>query len=145
MILSTSVIVFFDDLRAGKRMDDFFTVASFGTLAGSVAAVVVIVSALRHAVNWGPRWFGLIESVAVSFFAWSLTKKMASASTDNINIGVIQYVIVLLNGCLIYTSAFGIQNTVIAPDNAGNGTPVEPQTSPQPQSLKRKLIFRSHW
>jgi hypothetical protein len=97
-----------------QRMDDFFTLASFATLTGSVFSVVVIVNAIRHALGWGPRWFALVLSVAVAFLALHLTAE-AGDQAKTASLGLLKYAVAFINGCLIYTSAFGIQNAVIAP------------------------------
>lgn len=93
-------------------MDDFFTLASFATLTGSVFAVVFIVNALRHALNWGPRWFGLALSILIAFVAFHLTTSLG-AHPKTAGLGWIKYLTVFVNGCFVYTSAFGIQKTVI--------------------------------
>ena len=94
-------------------MNDFFTTASFTTLAGCVAAVIVIFNTLRHVTNWGPRWFAFVLSIVISILAFILTKESTKLIFEEKNSNLIQYLIVLLNGCFIYTSAFGIQNTTI--------------------------------
>lgn len=94
-------------------MDDFFTLASLGTLTGSVMAVVVIVNTIRHVFNWGPRWFGFAVSILISFIAFYITSGMG-AGPKTAGTGWLRYFIIFVNGCLIYTSAFGIQNIVIA-------------------------------
>ena len=98
-------------------MDDFFTVASFGTIASCVVAVVAIVNALRHAVNWGPRWFGLLLSIGTAIAALVVTANWGESKTASIPV-ILRGLIVLVNGCLIYTSAYGIQNTVIVQKGA---------------------------
>ncbi|MGD8353168.1 MAG: hypothetical protein PVJ01_03305 [Pseudomonadota bacterium] len=94
-------------------MDDLFTLASLGTFTGAVMAVVVIVNTIRHVFNWGPRWFGLALSILVSFVAFYITVYIGEGPGVKTP-GLLKYFIILLNGCLIYTSAFGVQNTVIA-------------------------------
>lgn len=110
-------------------MDDFFTIASFGTLAGCVIAVVLIVNALRHALNWGPRWFGFLLSILVSVIALQILSNLGDES-KTVNLGLwIKYFIVFINGCLIYTSAFGLQSTIIH----------------DPSSKSKRITFRSNW
>jgi len=116
-------------------MDDFFTLASFGTLAGSVAGAVVIINTLRHAFNWGPRWFGLIVSILVAVVAWQITAS-SGAHSKTVDLGFVRYLIVFFNGCLIYTSAFGIQNTIVTE---------KPGMSFQSLRREDKLRFRSPW
>ncbi len=115
--------------------DTFFTVDSFQTLAGCVASVVVIVSTTRHAFNWGPRWFGLVISVIVSFAAYN-----AIENTTPFSLTI--FAIIVLNSCLIYTSAFGIQNTVIAPANDNSNLLIKANRS---GGSKKKRTFSTRW
>ena len=115
-------------------MSSFVTIESFGTLVGCVATVVVLVNTTRHVFDWGPRWFGLLSSIVVSAVAFSISKSELS--------GPIAYMLVMLNGCLIYTSAFGIQNTVVSPGGVPNDGPVVPG----PEILDEvNLTFQSKW
>lgn len=122
-------------------MDDLFTLASFATLTGCVVAVVVIINSLRHALNWGPPWFGLLLSILIAFVALHLTASVGDTS-KTANLGWFKYLIVLVNGCLIYTSAFGIQNTVVI-DKSGLG--FQSAQEWQPKGQAEKLTVRSPW
>ena len=127
-------------------MDDFFTPASFVTLTGAVASVVVIVNAIRHAVNWGPRWFGLILSIGIAFLAWHISAGTGDQSKTTA-LGGLGYFIVLVNGCLIYTSSFGIQNTVIGkpPNGDGGGLDWQGVTKGTEREKPARLTARSYW
>lgn len=94
-------------------MDDFFTLASFGTLVGCVSATVVIMNVMRHVFNWGPRWMGFLVALAIAIVALVVTSGMGPSQTEQM--GVVRYLIALVNGCLIYTSAFGVQNNAVVP------------------------------
>jgi hypothetical protein len=118
-------------------MDDFFTVASFATLTTTVVAVVAVVNALRHALNWGPRWFGLLLSIAFALVALFVTAAMGETS-QTAGLGWIRYLVALINGCVIYTSAFGVQNAVIAPP-VTDGVQAEGVAGPG------EFSFRSPW
>ena len=118
-------------------MDDFFTVASFATLATTVLAVVAVVNAVRHAFSWGPRWFGFLLSIVFAFVAFSVTAAMGEESRTT-DLGWIRYLVVLVNGCLIYTSAFGVQNTVIADSDVGG-------VGLQSEAPAAGMSLRSRW
>lgn len=118
-------------------MDDFFTVASFATLTATVLAVVAVMNTLRHALGWGPRWFGLLLSIAFAFVAMNVTAAMGEQS-QTADLGWIRYLVALVNGCLIYTSAFGVQNTVISERAPRQGVTMEAAARP-------RLTFRSPW
>ncbi len=128
-------------------MDDFFTLTSFATLTGSVVAVVVIVNALRSAINWGPRWFGLVVAIVVAFLALAITSSMSEVQ-ETAGLGWIKYFTTFVNGCLIYTSAFGIQNTVVAPTSSNGGTSfqgVEEEDEGRFSEINGNLTFRKRW
>lgn len=130
-------------------MDDFFTLTSFATLTGSVVAVVVIVNALRSAINWGPRWFGLVVAIVVAFLALAITSSMGEVQ-ETAGLGWIKYFTTFVNGCLIYTSAFGIQNTVVAPTTSNNGTSFQGIEEDEEEEgrfpgTKGNLTFRKRW
>jgi len=118
-------------------MDDFFTVASFATLTTTVLAVVAVVNAIRHAFNWGPRWFGFALSIIFAFVALNVTAAMGDGSRTT-DLGWIRYLVTLVNGCLIYTSAFGVQNAVIA-DSAAGGVGL------QSEAEAPGLSYKSRW
>lgn len=47
--------------------NEFFTLASLGTLAGATGATVAITNGLKTALNLNPRWLGLIVAEVVCF------------------------------------------------------------------------------
>lgn len=120
-------------------MDDFFTLESFGTLSGSVAAVVVVTNTVRSVFNWGPAWFGLLLAVLVSFAACAITTA-ASDETFETSEAIVRFVIALVNGCLIYASAYGIQNNVIA--KRGSSAKTDSRSA---ASAPMRLQWRSAW
>ena len=125
-------------------MDDFFTLASLGTLTGSVMAVVVIVNTIRHVFNWGPRWFGFAVSILVSFIAFYITAGMGEGP-KTAGTGWLKYFIVFVNGCLIYTSAFGIQNIVIARKPTEYAPEIMGFIHEEGESKKTELRARTSW
>jgi hypothetical protein len=128
-------------VKEDYAMDDFFTAASFVTLTGSVASVVIIVNVFRSVFNWGPKWFGLILSIVVAVIAWHIASSTGGQS-KTAALGSLAYFIVFVNGCLIYTSAFGIQNTIIA---NGAGPTLPGATRSMEREMPAKLTVRSYW
>jgi len=129
-------------------VDNFFTLSSMTTLAGSVAVVVVVLNTTRHVLNWGPRWFGLLIAIAVSIGA--LHASSAAAATGGAAAaapGLLGYIVALVNGCLIYTSAFGLQNSTIAPADAEAGSGIRFQSVVDKPGLPKEapLHFRTPW
>lgn len=120
-------------------MNDFFTLTSFGTLSGAALVVVVVVSVIRHAFNWGPRWLGLIVSVLVAFAALLATAGTSDAGALA-NLRLMEYAMALLNGFLIYATAFGLQTTILAKHST------EPGLSFQSADTEAtRLTFRTPW
>jgi hypothetical protein len=76
----------------------FFTNESFFSLAGATAIVFVVCNTLQRVFNFNPKWFALMLSELVAIFGtWSAAR--AHVPSD--------YLIAVLNGCLIYSAAGG--------------------------------------
>lgn len=86
--------------------DQFFTWPALGTLAGASGATFVITNTLRSAFDWSPKWLGLAVAQAICVGAAAMLGKQGS-----------DYVIAILNGCLVYLSAVG------AASATGSATP----------------------
>src|SRR5580704_13183461 len=80
----------------------FFTGASLATLASALTAVVVVTNTFRRI--FGRDW------VLVPFVTSLIAALVAAASVGGIN-KPIDWLIVFLNGCLLFCTAFGI-NTI---------------------------------
>lgn len=116
-------------------MDKFFTPGTFATFAGCTVFVVVVVNTVRHAFSWGPRWFALLLSLGVAGLAFVLAPPAGGAPPGFRSV-LLLALIILGNGCLTYTSAFGLQNGVIAP----------PAPRREPQELPAlRLRFWTPW
>lgn len=119
-------------------MEDFFTIGTFATLAGCVFSTVLIMNTIRHSFKWGPEWFGLIISILVAIIAYNISSEGSLGDITNNESKITNYFIVFMNGCLIYTSAFGVQNTVI--------NSIEKKDDLEYQSPTRNTItFFSKW
>lgn len=75
---------------------EFFTWGSLGTLAGATSATMVITNTLRSAIGWDAKWVGLAIAEVICLGAAFAT---GSSGSD--------FVIAVLNGCLVYLSAAG--------------------------------------
>ena len=114
--------------------NDFFTTESLLTFGGATAATFFVPNALQGALQWNPRWLGLLVAeiicLAVVGNGW-----WSGAAT-----GPFQVLVAVVNGCLVYCSAMGI--TSIGADATsvpkGNGTPV-------PKSDGVQETRRSFW
>jgi hypothetical protein len=102
---------------------DFFTAGTFATLAGATAAVVILMNTIGSIIERYPAWLPLALAGACSLGAYVhavSTKSKQLLRTPR----ALRYALVVLNACLIYTSAFGTQ-VVLASE-----TIEEPTTAP---------------
>ena len=93
--------------------DDFFTVATFGTLAGSVTLTTVVSGGLYKSLGWSPAKSGLVVSLVVIAAGLFLTDKIADPKAD---------VIGFFNIFLVYLSSAGLSDA-LAGNFRGDGRP----------------------
>ena len=74
------------------------------TQAGAIAAVVAVANTIQYVFNFNPKWLALVISIGVAFLA-----VIVSGSR-----GTLDYIFGILNGCVIFCGAVGV-NTVAAP------------------------------
>lgn len=129
-----------------KDSDRFFKASTLGTTAGCVAAVVLIVNTIRSVTDWGPLWFAFVVSLIVSIVAFKIGGGSAGSSAGKRHHALVSAVLILLNGCIIYTSAYGTQHTIakgVSKDNDESNTGGEaaspPASSSQPQGLHAEV------
>ena len=108
---------------------ELFSWASLGTFTGLAGATVVVTNALSRAINWTPAWFGLVVALA-------LCLGLAIAS----EVEAQDYILALLNACLVYVSAAGANSVGVAAtaprSNEEHGATAE-ITSPSSQNFFR--------
>jgi hypothetical protein len=109
---------------------EFFSQSTILTLAGASGAVYAVTSAIQHAIGFNPRWFALLLSIVLGIGGAAALQ--APTWLD--------YIVGLVNGCLIYCTAVGINSISAKPTgeviSKGVGGPIR---APQPRS------FRSRW
>jgi hypothetical protein len=76
--------------------NEFFTPESMVTFTGATAAVFVIGNTAQSVFQFNPRWFSLLVAEAISLLAIYLGGGEG-----------LDYLIGLINGCLIYSAATG--------------------------------------
>jgi FtsH-binding integral membrane protein len=93
-------------------MNDFLTVESLATFAGTTTAAIVISNTYRAIFKRDPRIIALIVSIGTCmFFAYKSSGELMG------------YFVALINGCLVFCSAYGLNNQIIqttAPSEPAN-------------------------
>ena len=79
-----------------QAVAQFFTWGSLATLAGATGATFVVTNTLRTAFDFAPKWIGLVIAQFVCIATAYYAGKVGS-----------DYVIAILNGCLVFLSAAG--------------------------------------
>jgi hypothetical protein len=85
-------------------MNDFFTWSTVGTLTGAVAAVVVVTTTARKLTNLDTLWIPFAVSVLISGGLSFAADELWSVS------GI---ALALLNACLLFCTALGLNDTTI--------------------------------
>jgi len=87
----------------------FFTTSAFATLAGATACIVIITNVIDGVFGTEyPKWIPLILSMAAAFAVYSYARMKRPASFKKTPV-MMRLPIILLNGCLLYVTAFGVQ------------------------------------
>jgi hypothetical protein len=114
-----------------KLPTEFFSQSTILTLAGASGAVYVVTSALQHALNYNPRWLALLLSIVLGIVGVAATQ----APT------LVDYMVGLVNGCLIYCTTVGI-NSMSAKSRPGGR--VSKGVGDSPIAVQHRT-FRSRW
>ncbi len=105
--------------------NEFFTLQALATFGGITFAVTVIVNTFRSLTNRDAKFFAFIVSLALCFaIGWSTFRQP------------LDYLIALLNGCLIYCTSMGLNNQV----NISTTPSKQPPTRGGERSQFLKLI-----
>lgn len=81
---------------------DFFTLESVLTLGGAATAVVVVSNTIRQLLGWKSLWVGFSVSLVIVIFG-------ALSADRPLTLGTA--VLVFLNSCLLFCTAFGIHES----------------------------------
>lgn len=99
------------EAASDKSSGGFFATGTVATLAGSTAAVVIVTNTVTGVTGGSPEWLPLVFAMACSLGVYQYTTRGKSAGKLKTPL-LLRYTMVVLNGCLIYTSAFGVQGVV---------------------------------
>jgi hypothetical protein len=94
--------------------DDFFTFATFGTLAGASGITAVVTASLNKTFGWSPAKTGLAVALVVTFAGLFLADKLGDVKAD---------VVGFFNSFLVYLTAAGISDAAGSPRFRGPGAP----------------------
>jgi hypothetical protein len=115
---------------------DFFSAGVFATLAGATAAVVIVANTIIGVVGesrTAELYVPLVLAFACSVGAYAYAVHKKSKSLLSTPRGL-RYALVVLNCCLIYTSAFGLQSVALSEtveeDDAAGTEAVAPASAP---------------
>jgi hypothetical protein len=84
---------------------DYFSWAGLGTLAGAVAAVVVVTNTVRQLLKIDTPWVAFVVSILVVYGV-----ALGSHALNS----VAGYIISFLNACLLFCSALGANQSLVA-------------------------------
>lgn len=80
---------------------DFFTAGSLMTFGGATLATFIVPNAFQAAMNFNPRWLGFVVAQVICIGV------VATGDPSGGSGGLIDYVVAVINGCLVYCSAIG--------------------------------------
>lgn len=84
-------------------MQELFTWAWLGTVAGATLATVLVTNGLATGLGWSARWVALAVALVITLLATGFT---VGLSADTLALGVV-------NGFVVYTAAVG-GNQIVA-------------------------------
>lgn len=101
--------------------ESFFTIDSFGTVAGSAAAIIVLTNTCRKITRWITPLVPFVFSLIVAFLAAGAFAGKLENATD--------WIIAFLNSCLLFCTATGAQEVVVSGANAQDAERASRQSS----------------
>lgn len=93
--------------------NQLFDIGTLGTFAGLTGATVVVTNAVARAINWNRAWFGLIVALV-----------LCVGLTIYVGGKPVEYLLALLNACLVYLSAAGANSAAAASTSGPQPTDV---------------------
>jgi hypothetical protein len=108
----------------------YFTPESILTLSGATGAVYVVSGAIQHVSGYNPRWLALGISLIIAVVGSYATQPPVVAT----------YLIAVVNGCLIYCTAVGV-NSVLG---KGGQSSIAKGNNNSSDAVGRRS-FRSRW
>jgi hypothetical protein len=85
-------------------VNNFFTLASLGTLAGASGAVVVVANTYRTLTRTNSVYPPFVVALAVALLGAHYSGKLG---------GIDEYAIAILNACLLFCTALGMNGSIV--------------------------------
>lgn len=131
MLLSLLLTAFGDE---SKDPQSFFTLQSIGTFATASTAVLVITNTFRRlAPGIKVLWVAAVSSLLLSTTSAFIANTFDHPTGRSIALGCF---LILLNGCLLFSTAAGLNEGVAAPGKGGGGAL---------ESLNTRPTWRGTW
>ena len=100
----------------------YFEASTVMTLTGAVAGVVLVTNTISQVFDFNPQWLPLGLAMVLSGASYQLTVRKRKSKISSVPL-LSRIVILMLNGFLIYSSAFGVQGAMLSEEYST--TPVD--------------------
>lgn len=111
-------------------INSLFTIESMATLAGASGMTYIVSSTIQQVFNYNPKWLALLIAITISVLI------VINGGGESID-----YVMAIINGCLIYTTTIG-GNTIIS--RVSEGAEID-RNSQDYRNNKKPMKFFSSW
>ncbi|TYL83156.1 hypothetical protein [Bradyrhizobium cytisi] len=115
---------------------ELFTIATLGTFAGATAATVVVGNTLQSVFRVSAKWLTLLlaEAIVILVAVFNHTSELSG------------YFVAILNGCLVYSAAVGLNTmTSKAPPPEGPTARSTEEAGLPPRQNVRGGFFSRWW
>jgi hypothetical protein len=114
---------------------ELFTIATLGTFAGATAATVVVGNTLQSVFKVSAKWLTLAiaEAIVILVAIFTHTSELSG------------YFVAVLNGCLVYSAAVGLNTMTSKPRSPDEPTARSTEEAGLPPRQKVRRSFFSRW
>ena len=114
---------------------ELFTLTTLSTFAGATAATVVVTNTLQSVFNLDAKWISFLvaEVILILVAIFAHTAEVSG------------YFVAVLNGCLVYSSAVGLNTMTSRPPQTDAPTPRSANEAGLPSHPKIRRGFFSRW
>ena len=116
---------------------DLFTLTTLSTLAGATAATTVVGNTLQSVFNLDAKWISFVVAEAILILVVIFTHPAEVSG----------YFVAVLNGCLVYASAVGLNTMTSKLPMSEQPTPRSAETggAPRRRTNVRRDFFSRWW